>query len=178
MPIYNYKSISPSFGEDCFIAPSADIIGKVVCGDNVSIWFQAIVRGDVDSIAIGDDTNIQDHSMLHITEGIPLVIGSGVTVGHSCTLHSCTIEDNCLIGMGATILDNAVIGKNSLVAAGSLVPPGKKFPEGSFIVGSPAILKRKLTDEELKNYGNHYKSYLKTKDEYLEFMENTFLKDQ
>lgn len=168
MAIYSYKNEEPSYDRSCFIAPSADIIGNVKMAQDVSIWFNSVVRGDIEPITIGRGSNIQDCSMLHTSEGYPLSIGEGVTVGHSVTLHSCKIEDNCLIGMGSIILDGAVVGKNSLVAAGSVIPPGKTYPPNSFIIGSPAIAKRELTTKELNSYGKHYKSYLNYKNGYLE----------
>jgi carbonic anhydrase/acetyltransferase-like protein (isoleucine patch superfamily) len=167
MPIYKFHNYKPKIEEEVFIAPSTDVIGRVHLSKGSNIWFRTVVRGDVNSIEIGEGTNIQDLCMLHVVEELPLIIGKGVSVGHSVTLHACTVEDNCLIGMGSTILDGAVIGRNSLVAAGSLVPPGKKYPEGSFIVGSPAVAKRKLSDDELKQYGNHYFSYMDYSKDYL-----------
>lgn len=167
MPIYSYKDTCPKLGKGVYIAPSSDLIGDLRCGDNVSLWFQTVARGDVNFIEIGENTNIQDLSLLHVTNDLPLIIGKNVTVGHKVTLHACTIGDNCLIGMDAVILDGALIGENSLVAAGSVVPPGKKFPAGSFIIGSPAIVKRQLSDEEKNQYGNHYLSYIEEKNIYL-----------
>lgn len=167
MSLYNYRDNKPSLGKECFIAPSADVIGKVVLKDHVSIWFQTVVRGDDDEIIIGENTNVQDLCMLHVIHNGPLLIGNNVSIGHKVTLHACTIGDGCLIGMGATVLDGATIGKNCVVAAGSVVPPGKEFPEGSMIMGSPAIVKRKLSEAEIEKYSNHYKSYLKTKSDYL-----------
>jgi len=166
MSLYSYKNISPQIGEKCFIADSADIIGRVKIGKLANIWFQVVVRGDVNDIIIGENSNIQDLSMLHVIDQLPLIIGNNVSVGHAAILHACTIEDHCLVGMGATILDGAIIGKNSLVAAHSLVPPGKIYPAGSFIVGSPAQAIRPLREAELELYGNHYKSYLETASEY------------
>lgn len=168
MPIYKFNSISPTISSDTFIAPSSDIIGKVWIGKKSSVWFRTVVRGDVQEIHIGESTNIQDLSMLHVTEDLPLIIGNGVSIGHSVTLHACTIEDNCLIGMGAIILDGAVIGANSLVAAGSLVPPGKSYPPGSFIMGSPAVVRRELNRDELELYGEHFKSYERYSEQYLD----------
>jgi carbonic anhydrase/acetyltransferase-like protein (isoleucine patch superfamily) len=173
MPLYSFKDHRPEIGEDCFIAPSADIIGQVELGNNSSLWYGVVARGDINKISIGSNTNIQDLTMLHVIEGIPLIIGSGVSVGHNAILHACTVEDNCLIGMGAIVLDGALIGKNSVVAAGSVVPPGKKFPEGSMIMGSPAKVVRALREEELKGYGQHFKSYLTSKDD---FMNSEYLK--
>mgnify|MGYP000353776470 CR=1 FL=1 len=168
MPLYQFKEFKPSIGEKVFIAPSADVIGDVELSDESNIWFRTVVRGDVNKITIGRGTNIQDLCMLHVVEELPLIIGDGVSVGHSVTLHACTVEGNCLIGMGSTILDGAVIGRNSLVAAGSLVTPGKKFPPGSFIAGSPARVKRELNEEELLQYGEHYNSYRKYSEQFLD----------
>lgn len=168
MPLYSFKGIKPEIGSGVFIAPSADVIGKIIFAENVNIWHQCVARGDVNWIRVGKNTNVQDLTMLHVTKDFELTIGSGVSIGHSVTLHGCTIGNNCLIGMGAIILDGAVIGANCVVAAGSLVPPGKSFPEGSMIMGNPAVLKKQLTKEERELFGNHYKSYLEYKDEYLD----------
>lgn len=168
MSHYSFKGIKPQIGPGVFTAPSADIIGKVILGENANIWYQCVVRGDVNWIHIGKDTNVQDLTMLHVTKDFELTIGSGVSIGHSVTLHGCTIGNNCLIGMGAIVLDGAVVGANSVVAAGTLIPPGKSFPEGSMIMGNPAVLKRQLTIEERELYGNHYLSYVSYKDEYLD----------
>jgi carbonic anhydrase/acetyltransferase-like protein (isoleucine patch superfamily) len=127
-----------------------------------------VVRGDVNFIYIGKNTNIQDLSMLHVTKDFVLTIGSQVSVGHSVTLHGCTIEDHCLIGMGAVVMDGAFVGHHSVVAGGSVVPPGKKYPPYSMIVGSPAVAKRQLTEEEIALYGAHYKAYAGYATEYLD----------
>lgn len=165
---YVYRNHRPQLGDKVFIAPTADVIGRVFLGDNVNIWFKTVIRGDVNQIRIGADTNVQDLSMLHVTKDHELIIGSGVSIGHSVTIHGANIGNHCLIGMGAVILDGAVIGNHCVVAAGTLVPPGKKYPDGSFIIGNPALLKRSLTSEEKILYGDHYKSYLIYKDEYLD----------
>ncbi len=167
MSLYKYFEHEPQIARGCFIAKSSDVIGQVTMGENSSLWYQVVARGDVNKIIIGENTNIQDLSMLHVIEQLPLIIGKNVSVGHSVILHACTIGDGCLIGMGAKILDGAVIGENSLVAAGSVVAPGKKYPPRSYIIGSPAKVKRELTDEEVSQYSNHYKSYLITKDEFI-----------
>jgi len=166
MPLYSFKEYKPEIGEGCFIAPSADVIGQVKLGANSSLWYGVVARGDINQITVGENTNIQDLTMLHVIEDIPLIIGSGVSVGHNAILHACTVEDNCLIGMGAIVLDGAVIGKNSVVAAGSVVSPGKKFPGGSMIMGSPAKVVRELRPEELKGYGQHFNSYLESKNDF------------
>lgn len=168
MSLYSYKEFSPQIGEGVYIAPSADVIGRVYLEKNVNLWHQVVARGDVNDIRIGEGTNIQDLTMLHVVEEIPLIIGKGVSVGHGAIIHACTIGDNCLIGMGSIVLDGAVIGDNCVVAAGSVVPPGKTYPAKSMIMGSPAKVARPLTDQELEGYGNHYKSYLGYKDEFLD----------
>lgn len=168
MPIYSFKGIEPKIEEGVYVAPSADIIGKVHLAKNVSIWHQCVLRGDVNQIVVGENTNVQDLSMLHVTKDYKLTIGSNVSIGHSVTVHGCTIDDGCLIGMGAIIMDGAHIGENSVVAGGSVVPPHKKFPPRSMIMGNPAKVTRELTDEEALLYRNHYKAYVLYKEEYLD----------
>jgi carbonic anhydrase/acetyltransferase-like protein (isoleucine patch superfamily) len=168
MPTYSFREFVPVIPNNVFIAPSADVIGRVSIGENASVWHQSVVRGDVDFITIGANTNIQDRCLLHVTKGFPLVIGSQVSVGHSVTLHGCTIEDHALIGMGAIIMDGAFISHHSVVAGGAVVPPGKKYPPFSMIMGNPAVVKRSLTEAEIATYGQHFTSYVKYKDEYLD----------
>jgi carbonic anhydrase/acetyltransferase-like protein (isoleucine patch superfamily) len=168
MPLYSFKGIKPQFDRSVFIAPSADVIGRVILEENVNIWYQCVARGDVNVIHIGRNTNVQDLTMLHVTKDFKLTIGENVSIGHSVTLHGCTIGNKCLIGMGAIIMDGAEIGENSVVAGGSVVPPGKKYPPNSMIMGNPAVVKRELTPEERLQYGNHYKSYVLYKEEYLD----------
>lgn len=172
--IYDFRGESPKIGERTWVADSADIIGEVEIGEDCSIWFGTVIRGDVHYIKIGDRTSVQDCSMLHVThykkadksDGSPTIIGNDVTIGHRVMLHGCTIEDACLIGMSATILDNAVIGKESIVGAGSLVTKNKKFPPRSLIMGSPAKVVRELTDEEVAELYASAKRYVGFKDEY------------
>jgi carbonic anhydrase/acetyltransferase-like protein (isoleucine patch superfamily) len=148
--IYEYKGMKPNIHPSVFIAASADVIGQVKIGEQSSVWFQVVIRGDVNFIEIGARTNIQDQSCLHVTRKIaPLIIGSEVTVGHSVILHGCEIADRVLIGMGSTIMDGAKIPTHSIVGARSLVTEGKTFPEGHLIMGSPAKAVRPLTEEEL-----------------------------
>lgn len=168
MSLYSYKEFKPTIGERAYIAPSADVIGRVFIGTDASIWHQAVVRGDINSIHIGNNTNVQDLSILHVTKAQALVIGNQVTIGHNVTLHACTIEDHSLIGMGAVILDGAHISHHSVVAGGAVVPPGKKYPPYSMIVGSPAVVKRQLTEDEIKMYGDHYLSYTSVKNDFLD----------
>ncbi|MEA1982412.1 MAG: gamma carbonic anhydrase family protein [Campylobacterota bacterium] len=173
--LYDFKEFSPEVGEGSWIAPSADVIGDVTIGKDCSIWFGSVVRGDVHYITIGDRTSIQDLSMVHIThhkktdrsDGSPTVIGSDVTVGHRVMLHGCTIEDACLIGMSATILDDAVIGKESIVGASSLVTKGKVFPPRSLIMGSPAKVVRELNDDEVAELYASAERYVAFKEDYV-----------
>lgn len=160
MQIFSYLDFKPDIHNSCFIADGAKVIGRVKADKDVNIWFNVVARGDVNEITIGENTNVQDLSMLHVTEEGALHIGKNVTIGHSAILHACTIEDHCLIGMGSTVLDGAKIGHGSLVAAGSIVPPNKEFPPNSFIMGAPAKLVRELKEEEKAQFHHHYKSYV------------------
>jgi len=172
--LHTFKGIEPQIGDKSWIAPSADVVGEVKCGEDCSIWFGCVVRGDVHYISIGDRTNIQDLSMIHVTHykngdrstGNPTIIGNDVTVGHRVMLHGCTIEDACLIGMSATILDGAVIGKESIVGAGALVTKDKVFPPRSLIIGSPAKVVRELNDEEVAELYASAKRYVAFKEDY------------
>ncbi|UCN00900.1 gamma carbonic anhydrase family protein [Sulfurimonas sp. SWIR-19] len=173
--LHVYKNITPSIGAKSWIAPSADVIGDVTCGEDCSIWFGCVVRGDVHYIKIGNRVNIQDLSMIHVThykkedksDGNPTVIGDDVTIGHRVMLHGCTIEKACLIGMSATILDGAVIGKESIVGAGSLVTKNKVFPPRSLIMGSPAKVVRALNDDEIKELYASASRYVEFKEDYV-----------
>jgi carbonic anhydrase/acetyltransferase-like protein (isoleucine patch superfamily) len=141
----------PSLGDDVFVAPSAEVIGDVVLGARASVWFGCVVRGDVNDIRIGEETNLQDLTVVHVAAGTwPTHVGPRVTVGHRAVVHGCTVGELCLIGIGAIVMDGAVIGDESLVAAGSLVSPGTTIPPRSLALGSPAKVKRALTDAELK----------------------------
>ena len=172
--LHTFKGTSPRLGTQTWVAPSADVVGDVTCGEDCSIWFGCVVRGDVHYIKIGDRVNIQDLSMIHVThykkadksDGNPTIIGDDVTVGHRVMLHGCTIESACLIGMSATILDGAVIGKESIVGAGALVTKNKIFPPRSLIVGSPAKVVRELTDDEVKELYASAHRYVEFKKDY------------
>jgi len=161
--ILTYLSKKPTIGKNVFIAEGAKVIADVTLNDNVSIWFNAVVRGDVNYIKIGENTNIQDNSVLHVTTTTaPLNIGSNVTVGHNVILHGCTIEDNCLIGSGAIIWDGAVIGQGSIVGAGAIVLADFTAPPRSLIIGSPALIKKPVTDHQyqmIKASAEHYVQY-------------------
>ena len=157
--ILELDNIKPKIHENTFIANSADIIGNVEIFENVSIWFGAVLRGDVEKIVIGKNSNIQDNSTVHTDFGIPCIIGENVTVGHNVVLHSCNISDNVIVGMGSTILNGAKIAKNCLVGANSLVTHKLEYEEGMLILGNPAKIVRILTDEEIEHIiknANHY----------------------
>ena len=171
MRISRYLQFWPSLGARVFIADGAKVIGRAELSDHVNIWHNTVIRADVNFIKIGENTNIQDLCMLHVTELNSLTIGKNTSLGHSVVLHGCNVGSGCLIGMGAIILDGAEIGDNSLVAAGSLVTPGKKFPPGSMIKGRPAVVERALTPEEIKKVSHHYESYLGYKEQYLKMEE-------
>ena len=148
MPLYALDGVAPEFAdrETAWIAPDAQVIGKVSIGRKCGIWFGAVLRGDNELIALGEETNVQEHVVMHTDMGFPLTVGFGCTIGHRAVLHGCTIGDNSLVGMGAIVLNGAVIGPNSLVGAGALVTEGKTFPPGSLIVGSPARAVRQLDE--------------------------------
>lgn len=161
MPVYALADARPDLPAegDYWIAPNATVIGRVVMGKNASIWFNVVARGDNDPITIGESTNIQDGTVLHTDVGVPLTIGNGVTVGHMAMLHGCTIGDNSLIGIGATVLNGAKIGKNCLIGAHALVTEGKEIPDNSMVVGAPGKIIRTLGDdmeEILKASADHY----------------------
>ncbi len=163
-----YRDKYPEIAKDVYIAPGAWIIGDVVIGEKSSVWFYTVIRGDVNYIRIGEETNIQDHSTLHVTtETYPLHIGSRVTIGHRAVIHGCTIGDECLIGMGAIILDGAKVGNQSVVAAGALVPPGMEIPERSLVMGVPAKIQKSLTDDEVEKIVKTAKHYVKLAEEYM-----------
>jgi carbonic anhydrase/acetyltransferase-like protein (isoleucine patch superfamily) len=159
MAVYQLDEYMPELADSAWVADSAEVIGRVSLGAEVSVWFKAVLRGDSEHLTIGAGTNIQDGSVLHADHGFPLVLGQGVTVGHQCMLHGCTVGDYSLIGIGAIVLNGARIGKHCLVGAGALVTEGKEFPDGSLIVGSPAKVLRSLTEEQiegLKASAAHY----------------------
>lgn len=150
--IFSYLNLKPKIDDSVFLASGSKIIGDVSIGEGSSIWFNTVVRGDVNYITIGKMTNVQDLSMLHVTKNThPLVIGNNVTIGHSVTLHGCTLKDNCFIGMGATILDGAVIEPSAMVAAGALVKQNFIVPTGKLVAGVPAKIIRNLSEEEITN---------------------------
>ncbi len=165
--IFPYRGILPKIGADVFIAPGAAVIGDVEIGDRSSLWYQVVLRGDLMPIRVGAETNIQDGAILHVTHDCwPCIVGSRVTIGHGAIVHACTIEDECLIGMGAVILDDAVVESHSLVAAGSVVRPGFRVPSGHLVAGNPAQVKRALTEAEIEGIRFSVEEYLKLSEEF------------
>ncbi len=165
--ILSYKSMIPEIDESVFIAEGVFIIGDVKIGKDSSVWFNSVVRGDVHYIRIGERTNIQDGSILHVTNGKSnLEIGNDVTIGHNSVIHGSILKDNILIGMGSVILDNAVINSNSLIAAGSLIKEGFSVPEGVLAAGNPAKIKRDLTENEIRNITKSAEGYVEYSKEY------------
>jgi carbonic anhydrase/acetyltransferase-like protein (isoleucine patch superfamily) len=152
----------PALGKNVYIAKGAVVFGDVTIGDHSSIWYNAVARGDINRIIVGHHTNIQDNSVLHLADDYPCIVGNYVTVGHSAIIHACTIGDEVLVGMGATVLDGATIGDQCLIGANSLVTVGTKIPAGSLVLGSPAKVVRKLTSKErakLKTWAQKYVRY-------------------
>jgi carbonic anhydrase/acetyltransferase-like protein (isoleucine patch superfamily) len=151
---------APRLADSVWVADGAVIIGDVEIGPESSVWFGAVVRGDVNHIRVGARTNLQDYSVLHVTSGThPTIVGDDVTLGHRATLHGCTVKDRCLVGIGATVMDGAVVGEEAMVAAGSLVPPGMVVPPGMLALGSPAKVKRQLTREEIEYFRKSAANY-------------------
>ncbi len=155
-----YLDHAPVFGEDIFLAPHSAVIGQTTLGHRVSIWFGAVLRGDIAPVTVGDSTNIQDNSVLHVGSGEPCVVGNHVVVGHNAVLHGCTVEDGCVIGIGAIVLNRAVIGQGSLIGAGSVITPGTRIPPYSLVLGSPGKVVRELTEEERQRHARYVPQYI------------------
>jgi len=165
--IRSYKGVVPKLGERAYVDVSAQVIGDVELGDHASVWMNAVVRGDVNRIRIGAFSNVQDNCVLHVTAEHPTTLADRVTVGHSVTLHGCAIGPRCLIGIGAIVLNGVEVGEESIVAAGSLVPEGMKVPPRSLVMGTPAKVRRSITDEERQALPRLADSYVGYKDDYL-----------
>lgn len=166
--IRSYRGKQPVIAPNVYIDPSAQVIGDVVIGEHSSIWFNCVVRGDVYYIRIGHHTNIQDGTVVHVTRDTnATIIGNHVSIGHNATVHGCTIEDRCLIGMGSVILDTAVIGTESIVAAGAVVPLGMRVPPRSLVAGVPATIKKELTEQDVAFIDRFWQNYIEYKEIYL-----------
>ena len=155
-----FNGVAPSINENAYVSESVDIIGDVKVEENVSIWFGARLRADMNKIVIGANSNIQENAVVHVDIESPVIIGENVTIGHSAIIHGCNISNNVLVGMGSIILNNAKISKNSIVGAGALVTQGKEFEEGVLILGNPAKAVRKLSEEEIKNIKRSADNYV------------------
>jgi len=166
MAIYELNQVSPTMSESAWVADSAQVMGRVDLAAHSSVWFGAVIRGDTESIHIGEGSNIQDGSVLHADIGQPIRVGKHVTVGHKVMLHGCIIGDESLIGIGAIVLNGAKIGKNCLVGAGSLVTEGKEFPDGSMIMGTPAKVVRSLSPEQIQGLRMSAKHYIENAERY------------
>tara|TARA_Y100000817_G_scaffold219672_1_gene173206 strand:+ start:22 stop:525 length:504 start_codon:yes stop_codon:yes gene_type:complete len=164
--IYDFEKNVPEVDSDAWVASNANIIGKVKLQKNSSVWFNAVLRGDVEPIILGENSNIQDGSVLHTDPGYPLHIGRGVTIGHMVMLHGCKIGDDTLIGIGSTILNNANIGKNCIIGANSLITENKTIPDQSLVVGSPGRIIRKITDDEIKMIKENASHYVSNSKKY------------
>jgi carbonic anhydrase/acetyltransferase-like protein (isoleucine patch superfamily) len=165
--IHTYGGHTPRIAGSAYIAESADIIGDVEIGENASIWFQSVLRGDIDPIRVGANSNIQDGSVVHTMLGSPTIVGDWVTVGHRAVLHGCTIENHCLIAMGAILLNNVKVGEGSIVGAGALVLENTVIPPRSLYLGVPAHFQRQLTDSDRRFIDMHATHYLQYKENYL-----------
>ncbi len=157
--LYEFNGKKPDIAKNVFLAPGCQLIGDVQVKKDANIWPNAVIRADLAPTLIGSRTNIQDNCTLHVDTETPLILGDNITVGHGAILHGCKIEDNCLIGMGATILNNAVIGRETIIGAGALIPEGKEIPSHSLVIGVPGKVVRKLTEEEINNLqksADHY----------------------
>jgi gamma-carbonic anhydrase len=164
--IYRYLHHKPEIDKSAFIAPNATLIGRVKVASGASIWFNTILRADINSIEVGKDSNIQDNCVLHVTNEHPVKVADRVTVGHSVILHGCRVESDCLIGMGSTLLDGVVVNQGCLIAAGAVVSPNTEIPAGSLVMGVPGKIIRKLSPDEQKRMQHNWKSYVEYSSEY------------
>lgn len=169
--ILPYKHFKPEIDAGAFIAENSTVVGRCFIGQDCSIWFNAVLRADVNEIRIGRGTNIQDGCVVHCDDDYMTSIGENVTVGHNAIIHGCTIGSNCIVGMGSTILDGAVIGDNVIVGANSLITSGKTIPSGVLVMGSPAKVVRELTSEEIEGIRQSVKGYVKLSREYINGIE-------
>jgi len=164
--IYTFEDREPSLPEICFVADSAEVIGDVVLHNRSSIWFGAVLRGDIEPIVVGERSNIQDNSVAHTSNGHPVILGNDVTVGHNVTLHGCTVGNNCLIGMGSILLDGCEIGDNCIIGAGSVVGLNRTIAPGSLAVGTPARVIRKLSEDDIADVHRYAERYMVKLEQY------------
>jgi len=159
--ILDYENHKPNINDSCFIAETSTVIGKVILGCDSSVWYGTVLRGDVNTITIGERTNVQDNATVHVASNFPTTIGNDVTIGHNAIVHGCTIGDRVLIGMGAIVLDGAVIEDDVIIGAGALIPPGKVIPSNSLVVGSPGKIVKTINEEAIEGLLESANSYVK-----------------
>lgn len=159
MTLYAFDGVSPQVAADAWVAPGSHVMGRVVLEAGASIWFGAVLRGDNEEIRVGEGTNLQENVVCHTDMGFPLVIGAGCTIGHKAMLHGCTIGENSLVGMGATVLNGAKIGRNCLIGAGALIPEGREIPDGSLVMGMPGKVVRTLDEAAIEGLRRSAASY-------------------
>lgn len=164
MSIHSYQGQTPVLAKGAWIAPGAHVAGRVTLGEDVSIWYGAVLRADINTISIGARSNIQDNAVLHLADTFGVVLGEDVVVGHGAILHACTVGNNVLVGMGSIVMDGAEIGDDCVIAAGALVPPGKKIPAGSLVVGSPGKVARETTQAERDSNRAMAQKYIRIKE--------------
>jgi Carbonic anhydrases/acetyltransferases, isoleucine patch superfamily len=163
---YSFQEHMPDVHDSAYMAPTAVVIGRVKMGENSSIWFNSIARGDINTVTIGSNTNIQDLCTLHVTHENGVAVGDRVTIGHGAVLHGCKVEDDCLIGMGSVVLDGASIGKGSIVAAGAVVAPNTVIPPDSLVMGVPGRVMRRLHEREQQNFAKNWQGYVQYSKKY------------
>ena len=173
MALYELDGVAPTLADSAWVADSAQVMGNVHLHEDSSVWFGAVLRGDTETITVGQGSNVQDGTVMHADVGFPLVVGERVTIGHQVMLHGCTIGDESLIGIGATVLNGARIGKNCLVGARALVTEGKEFPDGSMILGSPAKVVRQLTPEQIEGLRRSAAHYVENAQRYRKGLKKT-----
>ena len=158
--IYDFENNTPSLHKESWVASNAVLIGRVILKKDANVWFNVVLRGDIEPITIGEGSNVQDGSVFHTDPGCPLILGKGVTVGHMVMLHGCQIEDDTLIGIGSTILNKTKIGKNCIIGANTLIPENKIIPDRSLVIGSPGKIVRQVTDEEIEHIKENARDYV------------------
>jgi carbonic anhydrase/acetyltransferase-like protein (isoleucine patch superfamily) len=164
---FSINGKSPKIGEECFVAENATLIGDITLGDQTSVWFGAVLRTELEPIRVGKQSNVQDNCVIHTDLDFPVEVGDRVSIGHAAVVHGATISSNCLVGMHATLLNGSKIGENSIVAAGALVAQGKEMPPNSLVIGSPAVPRRILTDEEVNRIQLNADHYSEFRSEYI-----------
>jgi len=165
--ITGFNGITPQIPSSTYVAHSADIIGNVVLGNDVSVWHNSVIRGDFNSIVVEDSSNIQDNSVLHVDSNEPLHIGTNTTIGHGCIIHGCTIGNSCLIGMGSLIMNRAMIGSNCIIGAGTLITQDTKIPDNSIVLGRPGKISKQISQSDLEYINSNAKAYVALKNKYL-----------